>query len=51
MKLAIARHAMWPSPSLNKVGVPDWFFEAPYPRLPVPLFTLRRMPRGIPRKT
>jgi hypothetical protein len=30
-KLAMSLPAMWPSPSLNKVGVPDWVFEARIP--------------------
>ena len=31
MKLAMTLHAIWPSPSVNKVGVLYWVFEARYP--------------------
>ena len=31
MRLAMTLHAMLPSPSLNKVGVLYWVFEARYP--------------------
>ena len=29
--LALSHRPMWPSPSVHRIGVPNWVFEAQYP--------------------
>ena len=49
--LALSRLHLSPSPPDHRVGIPNKFFGAQSPSPPFPLFTLRRTPRDVQRKT
>jgi hypothetical protein len=50
-KLAFTPATVLPSPSVHRVGVPIYDFRSSIPSPPMPLFTLRPVPRGTARKT